>query len=107
VFSVVYASSAPPAPIPTAYRSASFEVHEIVRGAPVAPTADGSRGMDSSVEWMDGADHAGTKTGALISGDSSWNVTRSAMPMRSAPGSQSTMFVIRRGPSSSSTTAAT
>ncbi len=48
VFSVVYASSAVPAPIPTAYRRASLLVHDASYGSPTDPTASGFNGIDIS-----------------------------------------------------------
>jgi len=49
----------------------------------------------------------GRKRGNAVPWPVSWNTTSTAWPMRTASGSQSTMLVITRGPSSSSTIAAT
>src|SRR6266511_3058662 len=49
----------------------------------------------------------GRNTGIESSSSSSRNTTSTAMPTATAPGSQSTTLVITRGPSSSSTMAAT
>src|SRR3954453_7945151 len=47
VFSVVNASSDVPAPIPTAYSNASFDVHDASYGSPTLPTACGFNGIGS------------------------------------------------------------
>src|SRR3954469_15140753 len=51
VFSVVYASSPAPAPIPTAYSKASFDVHEASCASPALPTASGLSGIVRLPYW--------------------------------------------------------
>src|SRR5689334_12581525 len=57
---------------------------------------------------MEVEDHgAGRNLGSVTSGVTSSNTTSTAMPIRTASGAQPTTFVMRRGPSSSSTIAST
>ena len=81
-----------------------------VRGTRSATPATRCLGSSVSRQPCDGAagsGQAGRNTGAVMSSVSDRKSTTRSIPMRRSAGSQSTMFVITRGPSSRSTTAAT